>query len=89
MVNALAAARWIVRSDLVEGASLSADDVVLDLTVRAWVIDIAFTDGATMLQVLQERLGLPDRRTLLTRTWSFAGATVVQRGRRVMVSEST
>lgn len=83
MDNAIAVVRWISRSD--EGAE--ATEVVMDMRVGAWTVDMSFTDGESMLRALEERLGAPDKKGLLSRTWSFAGTTVVQRRGRVTVSE--
>lgn len=60
----------------------------MDLDRKAWTVGLEFLTAAIAADALTERLGPPDSSLFwVTRRWTFAGTTVLQTGRHVVVLE--
>ena len=62
--------------------------MTMDLDRKAWTVQLEYLTSTMASVTLDELFGPPDSSVpFVQRRWSFAGARVTQRGRRVTVTE--
>jgi hypothetical protein len=81
MDNTKSVADWISKATAPSARTVP----LLDLSSGCWTVELKYLTGS-IAGALEQLLGPPDFRVpFFVKRWAFAGTTVVQRGRSVLV----
>lgn len=85
MDTASSTASYLASSSI---APVGQTGLMMDMRRMAWTTELQYISGSIASRAMEERMGPPDARIPgFSKRWSFAGCTVIQRGRIVLVAE--
>lgn len=77
---------WLLKAK--DSLPTKVGHATMDMDRKAWTIELEYLTTGMATAALGERLGVPDSSIpLVGKRWTFAGCTIIQRGKQVTVLE--